>query len=133
MKKFLMLVLTVAVVLGFAGCSGNADKLEIIEWTPSEMQTDEEIMAAIDTVCTDFRHWKGCTLDTITYAGDDVSEAHIDWAACIDGDQTLVLVSSFSTNSNPEESLEKNETYDNYKWILVRKDGGDWSHIDHGY
>ena len=133
MKKLTTLLLTVAVVLGFAGCAGNCDNLEILDWTPSEIYTDEEIKAAIDTVCTDFRHWKGCTLDTITYAGDDVSVAYADWAERYECDQTLVLVSSFSTNGNPEEPLEKNETYDNYKWILVRKDGGNWSHVDNGY
>lgn len=133
MKKITSLILTIAVVLGFTACSGNSDKLEVLDWTPSEIYTDEEVMAAIDTVCTDFRHWKGCTLETITYAGDEVSQAYIDWAARYDCDETLVLVSSFSTNSSPEEPLEKNETYDNYKWILVRRDGGDWSHVDHGY
>ncbi|MCI6639516.1 MAG: hypothetical protein MSH10_01800 [Pygmaiobacter massiliensis] len=133
MKKIVLMILSICVLFGFAGCTSNTDKMEVLEWTPSEIYTDEEIHSAIDVVCSDFRHWKGCKLDTITYAGDDVSIAHIDWATRYHFDQALVLVSSFSTNNNPEEPLEKNETYDNYKWILIRKDGGEWSHVDNGF
>lgn len=133
MKKLTAIILIMTVVFGLAGCAGNADKVEFIEWTPSEVYTDEEIKDAIDVVCKDFRHWKDCTLDTITYAGDDVSMDYIDWADRNGCDQSLVLVSSFSTGNNPEQTLEANETYSNYKWILVRKDGGSWSHVDHGY
>ncbi|MBQ5782868.1 MAG: hypothetical protein IIV99_05740 [Oscillospiraceae bacterium] len=133
MKKLTAIFLSLVFALSLVGCVGRTNNVEIIEWAPSEMYTDDEIKAAIDTVCTDFRHWKDCTLDTITYAGDDVSAAHIDWATRNGCDESLVLVSSFTTGSNPEQSLEKNETYDNYKWILVRKEGTDWSHVDHGY
>lgn len=133
MKKLTAIILSLVFVLSLAGCAGRTNDVEITEWTPSQMYTDEEIKAAIDEVCTDFRHWKDCTLDTITYAGDDVSAAHIDWAARNGCDESLVLVSSFTTGSKPEESMEPNETYTGWKWILVRKEGGDWSHVDHGY
>ena len=133
MKKLTAIILSLVFALSLVGCSEGTNNLEIIEWTPSEMYTDEEIKAAIDTVCSDFRHWGGCSLDTITYAGDEVSAAHIEWATRLKLDQSLVLISSFSTNIFAEPGLEKNETYDNYKWILVRKEGTDWSHVDHGY
>lgn len=44
------------------------------------MYTDEEIEEAIDVVCVDLRHFRGVKLETITYAGDEVSNEYIDWA-----------------------------------------------------
>ena len=55
----------------------------------SELYTQEDIDAAIDTIKKEFReNWKGCALT---------------------------------------------EIYDDWNWILVRKDGGEWEHVDHGY
>lgn len=133
MKKIISIILTLTVLFCFAGCQDNSDKPQVTEWKPSEIYTDEEIDAAIDAVCQDFRHWKGCTLESITYAGDEESAANAQWAEKYSFDQTLVLTSSFSTNGNPDNRFEKNETYDDYKWILIRKDGGEWSHITDGF
>ncbi len=126
MKKILFITATLCILFSFSACTKNEDKPEILEWTQSEIYTDEEINSAIDVVCSEFRHWKGCKLETITYAGDEMSMEHIDWATQYDLDQSLVLISSFSTNNNPQESFEKNKTYDGYKWILARNNDEKW-------
>ncbi|MGN0339060.1 MAG: hypothetical protein ACI4D0_01045 [Lachnospira sp.] len=30
-------------------------------------------------------------------------------------------------------SSNPNSTYSDWKWILVRTNGGHWQHVDHGY
>ncbi len=36
-------------------------------------------------------------------------------------------------SSGGNGSLNPNSTYSDWKWILVRTDGGKWQHVDHGY
>ena len=96
--------------------------------------TQEEIAAAIDAIKKEFESkWKGCTLKEIYYAGIGVSRQHQDWADRNNADDVIVLLSSFETGSYADPSLKPNSTYDNYMWILVRTDGGEWIHVDHGY
>ncbi|MBR2170501.1 MAG: hypothetical protein IJ952_09135 [Alistipes sp.] len=43
MKKVLIAILSLSIVLAVTICSVKTSKVEIIEWAPSEMYTDEEI------------------------------------------------------------------------------------------
>lgn len=46
----------------------------------------------------------------------------------------IILTSSFVTGSfGVVISFERNTTYDNWGWILVRSNGGEWKHVTHGY
>ena len=48
--------------------------------------------------------------------------------------QTDLDVSSFDVDSSGGDgSLNPNSTYNDWKWILVRTNGGQWQHVDHGY
>lgn len=79
-------------------------------------------------------NWKGCTLPEIYYAGDNRSETHQEWADRNNGDEVLLLLSSFGVDaSGGDGSLNPNSTYENWMWILVRTNGGQWRHVDHGY
>ncbi len=78
--------------------------------------------------------WKGCTLTEIYYAGDDCTKDYKDWADRNNADEVIVLLSSFDVDSSGGNgSLNPNSTYSDWKWILVRTDGGKWQHVDHGY
>ena len=44
---------------------------------------------------------------------------------------TLVLTLSLTACGGG--SLNPNDTYKNWKWILVRGSDGQWKHLDHGY
>ena len=89
----------------------------------------------IDTIKKEFKSdWKGCTLTEIYYAGDDCTKDHKDWADRNNADEVIVLLSSFDVDSSGGDgSLNPNSTYSDWKWILVRTDGGKWQHVDHGY
>ena len=73
-------------------------------------------------------------LTEIYYAGDSVSKEHQEWADRYNADETIVLLSSFDVDSSGGNgSLNPNSTYDGWNWILVRKEGEGWVHVDHGY
>lgn len=48
--------------------------------------------------------------------------------------KSIALLSSFDVDSSGGDgSLNPNSTYNDWKWILVRTNGGQWQHVDHGY
>ena len=92
----------------------------------------DDIDAAIDVVKSDFmKDWWGCELTLIYYAGDERCKLE----SSERGVETLVLFSDFKTGKylGNESSLNTNDTYTNWSWILVRSEDGTWKHIDHGY
>lgn len=100
----------------------------------SNMYSQNEIDDAIKVIVDEFQGWKGCTLTSIYYGGDELSKAHQEWADRNDADEVIVLLSSFDVDeSGGDGSLNPNSTYDDWMWILVRKNGGQWMHVDHGY
>ena len=100
-----------------------------------QMYSQEEINSAIDVIKKEFeKDWKGCTLKEIHYAGDKISEEHQEFAERYNADEVIVLVSTFDVDeSGGDGSLNPNSTYTDWNWILVRKNGGKWKHVDHGY
>ena len=104
------------------------ESLDAPEFTP------EEITAAIDIIRAEFEaEWGGCTLTELYYAGSGVSAQHQAWADRHNADDVIVLLSSFEVGPNADPSLNLNSTYNNYMWILVRTNSGEWVHVDHGY
>ena len=134
MKRFLSLLLAAVLLLALAACGGNVKDVQT-KAVASEMYTQNDIDAAIDVIKKDFsRSWKGCTLTEISYAGDDVSREHQDWADRNNADEVLVLTSTLDVDeSGASPSLNPGQTYTRWMWILVRTNGGTWQHVDHGY
>ena len=134
MKKYIALMLALVFVLGLTACSGNVKKAQVTSFS-SEVYSTEEIQDAIDVTMDYFKKkFSGCTLTEITYYGDDKLSDYQDFAQRNNADEVIVLVSSFDVGpSGGDGSLNPNDTYRNWKWILVRNDGGEWLHVDHGY
>ena len=78
-------------------------------------------------------HYPDCALREIGYVGDQQAMAYQDWAVRNDADDVIVFRSAFQTGSHPAISLNANSTYERYLWSLVRNEGGQWVHADHGY
>ena len=134
MRKIFATILCVLVVLCLSACGGNVSNVRTHD-VGSAVYSQDEIDSAIDVIKQEFKsNWKGCTLTEIYYAGDDRSEDYQEWADRNNADEVLVLLSSFSVDaSGGDGSLNPNSTYDNWMWILVRTNGGQWRHVDHGY
>ena len=127
-------MLGILLVFSLSACGGNVRGVKT-HHVDSEMYSQDDINSAIDTIKKEFKNdWKGCTLTEIYYAGDDCSKDHQDWTDRNNADEVIVLLSSFDVDSSGADgSLNPNSTYDNWNWILVRTNGGQWQHVDHGY
>lgn len=137
MKRAFVGIFMCAILLGLSGCGGNVRNVEIKE-CHSDIYTEEDIESAIDVVFAYFKeNFSGCTLNEIGYAGDERTERESGYYLNIEGieaDEIIVLVSSFDVDSSGGDgSLEPNETYEGWSWLLVRKKNGKWRHYTHGY
>ena len=134
MKRLIAVLMVVACTLSMSACSGNVKNVQILEYS-SEIYSNEEIQDAIDVTMDYFKKkFSGCTLTEITYYGDDKLADYQEFAQRNNADEVIVLVSSFDVGpSGGDSSLNPNDTYRNWKWILVRSEGGKWMHVDHGY
>ena len=134
MKKVLSSVLLSVFVLSLVSCNDNSENVKITDFK-SEIYSDAEIESAIDIIVDYFNiFFEGCTLTEITYLGDDNLDDWQEFAERNSADDVIVLVSSFDVDSSGGDgSLNPNSTYTDWKWILVRTDGGEWRHVDHGY
>lgn len=139
MKKKTFIIIALVMIL-LTGCSGknnggNINNVQISDWKPSEIYSDEDIEAAYQTVKDYFgKEFGGCTLTKLYYPGDTYSDEFQEWAKQYDADEAIIIVSSFDVDSSGGDgSLEPNTTYDDWNWILIRDHGGDWKHVDHGY
>lgn len=134
MKKLLCVALCVLLMVSLCACGGKISNLKTHN-VDSEMYSQKDITAAINVIKREFTiNWSGCTLTEIYYAGDEKTKEHQDWADRHDADEVIVLLSSFDVDaSGGDGSLNPNSTYDNWMWILVRTNGGQWKHVDHGY
>ena len=132
MKRTVCLALLLVLIL--TGCGGNVSQVEVQE-VPSQIYSEAEIDAAVDTAIRYFRqHFSGCTLTQIAYAGDEKAAAMEEWAEQAQAEEAIILVSSFDVDaSGGDGSLNPNSTYTGWQWILVRSANGAWEHRDHGY
>ncbi|MCD8144966.1 MAG: hypothetical protein LUD79_06470 [Oscillospiraceae bacterium] len=134
-------VVAVAFLLLFilSGCGaksgGNVDDVQIADWEPSELFSDEEVEAAFQTVKDYFsENFEGCTLTQLSYSGDTYVETWMQAYEDVEPGEIIVILSSFDVDSSGGDgSLNPDSTYDNWNWVLVQDDDGNWVHLDHGY
>ena len=136
-KKIISLVFTMLLLLTACGGenTGNIDKVEIPDWKPSEIYTDNEIEAAFQTVKEYFsKEFDGCILTKLYYPGDTFADEFSEWAAQYEVDKAIVIYSSFDVDSSGGDgSLDPDSTYEDWKWVLVRNADEEWEHATHGY
>ena len=133
MKKFLPLILIFILIFSLTAC-GNTIGVVTPRYT-SDIHSEEDIETAIKVATYYFiKEFEGCQLLTITYGGDDMLENHKDFTESGDIKDVIVLVSDFYVSPNGGDgSLNQNDIYTNWKWIIVKDSNGNWVHKDHGY
>lgn len=134
MRKIVSLCICCILALCLCSCGGNVKNVKTHK-VDSELYTQDDINAAIKTIKEEFNdNWKGCTLTDIYYAGDKSLNSYQASVYSNDADEVIVLLSSFDVDSSGGDgSLNPNSTYDDFRWILVRKKGSKWKHVDGGY
>ena len=133
-KRLLAVLLATVTLLCLSGCGGIVSHVSIKQ-VSSEIYTYEELDKATEVVMNYFqKHFKGCELTELWYAGDEEKAQYDALAARYGAGAAIVLKSNFTTGrSGGDGSLNPNETYKNWKWILILNEDGSWSHADHGY
>lgn len=102
----------------------------------SEIYTEQEIADAMNIIERQFKiNFNGCTLTDLWY-DEDVSISSSDgWAEQYDADEAIVLLSNFKVDSSGGDgSLNPDDTYTDWQWILVRDKGSSkWKLETWGY
>lgn len=103
--------------------------------TASKVYSEQEINDAMDIVVECFQSdFEGCTLIDLWYEDSKSVPASDEWAQQYDSDESIVLLSNFDVDSSGGDgSLNPNDTYTNWQWILVRNKGSEWELKTWGY
>jgi hypothetical protein len=137
MKKLLTVAIIAILMFSFAACSGGNDGGDdgfTTTMTESEIFSNEDFDSAVGALEEYFESFEGCTLKSVSYAGDDEVKAEAEYQG-LDPELVMVLKSTFETDGEDHQNgLEPNHTYEDYKWIFTRQTtDGSWEHKDHGY
>lgn len=134
MKRVLACAALCLTLFALTACGGDVGEVGILE-VDSEIYTSADLESGVNAVLDYFKkNFDGCKLRELQYIGDEENGDYLDFATRNGADEVLVFTSTFDVDeSGGDGSLNPNDTYRNWKWILVRKSGGEWEHVDHGY
>ncbi|MBP3893950.1 MAG: hypothetical protein J6D34_07925 [Atopobiaceae bacterium] len=154
-RDFLSLVGGSMGMLVIAGCAGknNADNAGAsataatdgkytVDYGTSEVYTHEDMDAAIQTIMAEFDTWKGCTMKSVTFAGDQECADNLAYCNELrDADapeftEAIVFKSDFHSPSEEEAkgtAWEPDSDYNGYSWVLARTTGEPWQLLTWGY
>ena len=135
MKRVISILACMFIMFQFCACGGSEEDVVGANEVISEIYSQQDISDAIDTVKSTFaEEWSGCTLNEISYAGDKYSKKYQEFADRNEADEVIVFLSSFYVAESCEiGALNKDYTYENFNWILVRNAGDNWKLVDWGY
>ncbi|MBR4727179.1 MAG: hypothetical protein IK080_04750 [Clostridia bacterium] len=139
MKKAICVFLLICMAFAFAGCAQacKTDNAKI-DLGESERYTVADRQAAVDYIVTRLFHNNVVKeLYAVRYAGDARSQE--EQAYYVDTeqlafDEIIVFLTDFRTARGLDAgSLNPNENYTDYAYILGRETGGDWEFVTGGY
>ena len=132
MKKIRLLAFLLLWAVLLTACGGDVSNVERV-MSVSECYTEGEIHDAMDVVTAYFRkEFDGCRLKNLRY--DEPLAEQQEWAKQYDADEAIVFLSDFHVYEfGGDGSLNPDENYINWKWILTRSDGGAWTLRTWGY
>lgn len=135
-KRIIPILLAVTLIVSLCACSSAAStKNTVKEIGTSEKFSDKEIDRAVKLVLKDASKMQGVkSVDKIRYDEKKSTEYAASYHATeSDTDNAIVFFVDFTTGDDTN-SLNPNDTYTNYAWILKRSSkGGMWQVIDCGY
>ena len=132
MKKTVAVLLLCALILSLTSC-GTLNFVDIEEFS-SEIYTDRDITSAMEVVLEEFQGKSDRILLSLSYIGDSKISDYRDWADRNGADEVIVFVTDYYVShfSNTPTQTAGSE-YENWKFILVRTNGGEWEIVDQGY
>ena len=130
-----LLLMNGALVLGHFGCMPS--KSVSVNYGTSQLYSTAEMDKAIVVVKEDFAKLEGCTLYSLSYAGDERCKQELEYANKGRAKDELyteciVFDSVFRSPRAGGEAWEANKKY-YWSWILAKTANGAWVVINKGY
>ena len=132
MKRILSLLLIFVLLLSLTSC-GTLNFVDIEEFS-SEIYTARDISDAMEVVLEYFQDQKDRILLNLSYAGDGAITEYADWAVRNGADEVIVFMTDYYVShfsNTPTQNV--GSEYENWAFILVRTNGGEWEIVDQGY
>ena len=132
MKKILSLLLIFVLLLSLTSC-GTLNFVDIEEFS-SEIYTARDIADAMEVVLEEFQGKKDRILLNLSYIGDAELADYGDWADRNGADDVIVFLTDYYVSFFSDTPTQNTASeYENWKFILVRTNGGEWEIVDQGY
>ena len=108
-----------------------------IDYKTSELDSKEDMDAAIKLILDEFNTWEGCTLYDISYTDDQNCTDNLSHVNELSDDkqfdECIVFTSNFHSPKEGGGAWEPDYDYENWGWYLGRVKGEDWVLLDWGY
>ena len=132
MKRILSLLLIFVLFLSLTSC-GTLNFVDIEEFS-SEIYTARDIADAMEVVLEEFQGKNDRILLSLSYIGDSKISDYRDWADRNGADEVIVFLTDYYISFFSDTPTQNNASeYENWKFILVRTNGGEWEIVDQGY
>ena len=132
MKKVLSLFLIFSLLLSLTSC-GTLNFVDIEEFS-SNVYTTQDITSAMELVLEEFQGKKDRILLNLSYIGDSEISDYKDWADRNGADEVIVFLTDYYVSFFSDTPTQNTASeYENWKFILVRTNGGEWEIVDQGY
>ena len=134
-KKTLALPLALVLALFLAACGGGNVEDVTVDYAGASRETTQEINQAVEVVKREFQEMEGCTLHSLSYAGDERSAAELDYTNKMWGNPynaCIVLNSSFHSPKEGGDAWEADTEY-TWSWVVARETAGNWVLVNCGY
>lgn len=132
MKRIFSLFLIFVLLLSLTSC-GTLNFVDIEEFS-SEIYTARDIADAMEVVLEEFQGKKDRILLKLSYAGDSKLADYGDWADRNGADDVIVFLTDYYVSFFSDTPTQNTASeYENWKFILVRTNGGEWEIVDQGY
>lgn len=132
MKRILSLSLIFVLLFSLTSC-GTLNFVDIEEFS-SDIYTANDITSAMEVVLEYFMDQKDRILLKLSYAGDAELADYKDWADRNGADEVIVFLTDYYVSCFSDTPTQNTASeYENWLFILVRSDGGEWEIVDQGY
>ena len=129
-NKYMLFVMTALLCLCLCSCIGDISDIKVDLGT-SDLYSEKDLQDAADAIKKSFINFEGCTLHSLTYAGDIRSEKEAQWDNYT-YDEYVVFDSSFHSPKKSSGAWTADTEY-TWSWILARNKGAAWTLINYGY
>ena len=132
MKRIFSLFLILSLILSLSSC-GTLNFVDIEEFS-SEVYAENDITSAMEIVLEWFNGKTDMMLLNLSYAGDKELADYSRYLEWYDADDVIVLLTDYYVSFFSDSPvLNTGFKYENWGFILVRSDGGEWEIVDQGY